>query len=149
MNQLLEWSPLIVFFVVFKLKGIYWATGSLMVVCTAVMLVHRFRAGRFKPMHVITVAVLLVLGSATLFLHDKRFIQMKPTVLLALTAALFLGSTVGFNWMKRLPCRKIVAEPSTSKMATVMTCMGLKLPARKRCTSMTAVQTTMSAPVAQ
>jgi intracellular septation protein len=94
MNQLLEWSPLIVFFVVFKLAGIYWATGSLMVVCTAVMLVHRFRAGRFKPMHVITVAVLLVLGSATLVLHDKRFIQMKPTVLLALTAAVFLGSTV-------------------------------------------------------
>jgi intracellular septation protein len=94
MNQLLEWSPLIVFFVVFKLAGIYWATGSLMVVCTAVMLVHRFRAGRFKPMHVITCAVLLVLGSATLLLHDKRFIQMKPTVLLALTAAVFLGSTV-------------------------------------------------------
>ena len=94
MNQLLEWSPLIVFFVVFKLKGIYWATGALMGVCTAVMLVHRFRAGRFKPMHVITFAVLLVLGSATLLLHDKRFIQMKPTVLLALTAAVFLGSTV-------------------------------------------------------
>ena len=66
MNQLLELSPLIVFFVVFKLAGIYWATGSLMVVCTAVMLVHRFRAGSFKPMHVITVAILLVLGSATL-----------------------------------------------------------------------------------
>jgi intracellular septation protein len=66
MNQLLELSPLIVFFVVFKLQGIYWATGSLMAVCTAVMLVHRFRAGSFKPMHVITVAVLLVLGSATL-----------------------------------------------------------------------------------
>jgi intracellular septation protein len=94
MNQLLELSPLIVFFVVFKLAGIYWATGSLMVVCTAVMLVHRFRAGSFKPMHVVTVAILLVLGSATLILHDKRFIQMKPTVLLALTAAVFLGSTV-------------------------------------------------------
>lgn len=94
MNQLIELSPLIVFFVVFKLAGIYWATGSLMVVCTAVMFVHRFRAGSFKAMHVITVAILLVLGSATIFLHDKRFIQMKPTVLLALTAAVFLGSTV-------------------------------------------------------
>jgi intracellular septation protein len=94
MNQLLEWSPLIVFFVVFKLAGMYWATGALMVVCTAVMLVHRFRTGRFKSMHVVTVAVLLVLGSATLLLHDERFIQLKPTVLLALTALVFLGSTV-------------------------------------------------------
>ena len=33
MNQLLEWSPLIVFFLVFKLFGIYWATGALMVAC--------------------------------------------------------------------------------------------------------------------
>jgi intracellular septation protein len=94
MNQVLEWSPLIVFFVVFELFGIYWATAALMVVCTVVMIAHRMRTGRFKTMHVITVGVLLVLGSATLLLHDKRFIQWKPTVLLALTAVAFLGSSV-------------------------------------------------------
>ena len=94
MNQLLDWSPLVVFFVVFKLLGIYWATAALMLVCCAVMIVHRLHAGRFKTMHVITVAVVLVLGAATLGLHDKRFIQWKPTVLLALTALAFLGSTV-------------------------------------------------------
>jgi len=92
MNQILEWSPLIVFFVVFKVFGIYWATGSLMVVCTVVMLVHRLRAGSFKPMHVVTVGVLAVLGTATLLLHDKRFIQLKPTVLLGVGAIAFLGS---------------------------------------------------------
>jgi intracellular septation protein len=94
MSQLLEWSPLIVFFVVFKLWGIYWATGALMIVCTLVLFAHRMRSGRFKPMHVVTVLVLSVLGSATLLLHDKRFIEWKPTVLLALAAAAFLGSTV-------------------------------------------------------
>jgi intracellular septation protein len=94
MNQLLEWSPLIVFFLVFKLFGIYWATASLMLICTMVALAHRLRAGRFKTMHVVTVAVVLLLGSATLWLHDRRFIQWKPTVLLALTAAAFLLSTV-------------------------------------------------------
>jgi intracellular septation protein len=94
MDQLLEWSPLLVFFVVFELFGIYWATAALMLVYTVVMLVHRKRSGRFKPMHVITVSVLLVLGTATLLLHDKRFIQWKPTVLLALTAVAFLGSSV-------------------------------------------------------
>jgi intracellular septation protein len=94
MNQVLEWSPLIVFFVVFELFGIYWATAALMLVCTGVMFAHRMRAGRFKPMHVITVAVVLVLGTATLLLHDRRFIQWKPTVLLALTAVAFLGSSI-------------------------------------------------------
>jgi intracellular septation protein len=94
MNQLLEWSPLIVFFIVFKLFGIYWATASLMITCVALMTIHRVRSGRFKTMHVVTAGVALILGAATLLLHDKRFIQWKPTVLLGLAALAFLGSTV-------------------------------------------------------
>jgi intracellular septation protein len=94
MNQLLEWSPLLAFFVVFELFGIYWATGALMVACVVVLIVHRHSAGKYKTVHVITVVVVLVLGTATLLLHDKRFIQWKPTVLLGLTALAFLGSSV-------------------------------------------------------
>jgi intracellular septation protein len=112
MNQLLEWSPLAVFFVVFEIFGIYWATAALMLVCTVVMFVHRLRAGRFKPMHVVTVAVLLVLGTATLLLHDKRFIQWKPTVLLALTAAAFLGSLgIGRQPLARRMLESVFNEP--------------------------------------
>jgi intracellular septation protein len=92
MNQLLEWLPLIVFFVGFKLLGIYWATAALMAACLLQLIVHRLRTGKFKTMHIITVVVVLLLGSATLLLHDRRFIQWKPTVLLALAAAAFLGS---------------------------------------------------------
>ena len=94
MNQLLEWLPLIVFFVGFKLLGIYWATAALMIACVLQLAVHRLRTGEFKTLHIITVAVVLVLGSATLLLHDRRFIQWKPTILLALAAAAFLGSMV-------------------------------------------------------
>jgi intracellular septation protein len=93
MTQLLEFSPLIVFFAVFEWKGIYWATAALMIACVLLMTVHRLRTGRFKTMHVITAAVALILGAATLWLHDSRFIQWKPTVLLGLTAIAFLGST--------------------------------------------------------
>ncbi len=92
MNQLLEWSPLIVFFVVYKLAGIYWATAALMLACVLQLVIHRLTTGKFKTMHIVTVAVVLVLGSATLLLHDRRFIQWKPTVLLGLAAAAFLGS---------------------------------------------------------
>jgi intracellular septation protein len=92
MNQLLELSPLIVFFVAFELLDIYWATAALMLACVLVLVVHRLRTGTFKTMHIITAAVVVVLGAATLLLHDRRFIQWKPTVLLALTAGAFLGS---------------------------------------------------------
>jgi len=112
MNQLLEWSPLIVFFLAFKLFGIYWATASLMLVCSVVLLAHRLRAGSFKTMHIVTVAVALILGTATLILHDKRFIQWKPTVLLALTAAAFLGSMViGKQPLARRMLEGVFSEP--------------------------------------
>src|SRR5271154_66233 len=94
MNQLLEFSPLIVFFAAFEFLGIYWATAALMIACVMVMVLHRLRSGHFKTMHIITTVVVVVLGAATLLLHDRRFIQWKPTVLLTLTAAAFLGSMV-------------------------------------------------------
>jgi intracellular septation protein len=112
MMQLLELSPLIVFFLVFKLYDIYWATAALMLVCFLVMIVHRWRTGRFKPIHVVTVAVLAVLGTATLLLHDKRFIQWKPTILLALTAAAFLGSgAIGKEPLARRMLEGVFEEP--------------------------------------
>lgn len=112
MNQIIEWSPPIVFFAVFELAGIYWATAALMVAYTAVLFAHRLRTGRFKTMHVITVTVLMLLGGATLLLHDKRFIQWKPTVLLGLAAAAFLGSSVvGRRPLARRMLESVFSEP--------------------------------------
>jgi intracellular septation protein len=92
MNQLLEFSPLIVFLAVFEWKGIYSATAALMIACVLLLVIHRLQTGKFKTMHIVTVAVVLVLGSATLWWHDSRFIHWKPTVLFALAAIAFLGS---------------------------------------------------------
>jgi intracellular septation protein len=112
MNQLLEFSPLIVFLVVFELFGIYWATGALMIACVLQLLIHRLRAGEFKLMHVITVAALLPLGTATLLLHDSRFIHWKPTVLLGIGAAAFLGSTfIGKQPLARRMLEGVFNEP--------------------------------------
>ena len=112
MNQLLEWSPLVVFFVVFKLYGIYWATGSLMVTTVALMSSHKLRMGRYKKMHIVTAGVVLVLGTATLLLHDKRFIQWKPTVLLGFAAVAFLVSTfIGRRPLARRMLESVFSEP--------------------------------------
>jgi intracellular septation protein len=112
MNQLLEWLPLLVFFVGFKLLGIYWATAALMVACALQLVVHRLRTGKFKTMHIATTVVVLVLGAATLLLHDRRFIQWKPTVLLALAAAVFLGSmAIGKQPLARRMLEAVFDEP--------------------------------------
>jgi intracellular septation protein len=123
MNQLLELSPLIVFFAVFEWKDIYWATAALMIACVLLLVVHRLRTGKFKTMHVVTAAVVLILGSATLLLHDRRFIQWKPTVLLALTAIAFLGSMfIGKQPLARRmfgPAFEGTLQVSTREWATI------------------------------
>jgi intracellular septation protein len=112
MNQLLEWTPLIVFFVGFKVLGIYWATAALMIACVLLMVVHRWQSGKFKTMHIITAVVVVLLGSATLLLHDRRFIQWKPTVLLSLAAVAFLGSMViGKQPLARRMLEAVFKEP--------------------------------------
>ena len=112
MNQLLEWSPLIVFFVGFKVLGIYWATAALMIACVLLMIVNRLQTGKFKTMHVVTAIVVVVLGSATLLLHDRRFIQWKPTVLMSLASAAFLGSMfIGTQPLARRMLEAVFKEP--------------------------------------
>src|SRR6202795_4465767 len=112
MNQLLEFSPLVVFLVFFEFLGIYWATAALMVACVLQLIVHRLRSGKFKPMHVISVAVVLPLGAATLLLHDHRFIQWKPTVLLGIGAAAFLASMfIGKQPLARRMLESAFKEP--------------------------------------
>jgi intracellular septation protein len=112
MSQLLEWSPLIVFFIAFKVLDIYWATAALMIACVLLLVVHRVRTGKFKTMHIITAAVVVLLGTATLLLHDKRFIQWKPTVLLGLTSAAFLGSMlIGKQPLVRRMLEAVFEEP--------------------------------------
>lgn len=112
MLQLLEWSPLIVFFVGFKLLGIYWATAALMAACLLLLVVHRMQTGKFKTMHIVTAAVAVVLGSATLLLHDARFIQWKPTMLLGFAAVAFLGSMViGKQPLARRMLESVFPEP--------------------------------------
>jgi intracellular septation protein len=112
MNQLLEWSPLLVFFVVFKLYGIYWATAALMAASVALLSIHKLRTGRYKKMHVVTAVVVLILGTATLLLHDRRFIQWKPTVLLGFAGLAFLASAfLGARPLARRMLEAVFSEP--------------------------------------
>jgi intracellular septation protein len=112
MNQLLEFSPLIVFFVAFKTLDIYWATAALMSACVLLLVINRLRTGKFKTMHIITALVVVVLGTATLLLHDRRFIQWKPTVLLGLTAVAFLASMfIGKQPLVRRMLESVFEQP--------------------------------------
>jgi intracellular septation protein len=113
---LLEFLPLLLFVVAYYLKGIYVATGTLMVSMVALLGIDWLRKRRIPPMHAISTVLVLLFGSATLLLHDQRFIQWKPTVFFWLAGLAFLGST----WVGREPLAQRLMAPALGENAAAV-----------------------------
>lgn len=92
MKLLFDFFPVLLFFITFKMYGIYFATGIAIVASflqvALFWLIHR----RFDKMHVITMFLILILGGATLFFRNPVFIKWKPTGIYWATALGFLIS---------------------------------------------------------
>lgn len=92
MKFLSDFFPILLFFIAYKLYGIYVATAVAIASSFVQVGVHWLRHRRFENMHLITLVLLVVLGGATLILQDRAFIMWKPTAINWLFAAVFLGS---------------------------------------------------------
>jgi intracellular septation protein len=92
MQALLEFAPLVAFFVAYRVWGLYTATAVLMAAMVILLIVDYLRLRRIPPMHVLSAVLVFLFGSATLLLHDLRFIQWKPTVFFWLASLAFLAS---------------------------------------------------------
>ena len=92
MKLLADFFPIIVFFIFYKLYGIYVATAAAIIVSILQMGVYWFKHRKFETMQVTTLILIVVLGGATLLLHDPIFIKWKVSVVYWLFAIIFLGS---------------------------------------------------------
>ena len=92
MKLLFDFFPILLFFICYKLFGIYYATAVAMIASVFQVVFFRIKHQHFEKMHVISLVLILVLGGATLFLHDPWFIKWKPTGVYWLTAIVLLGS---------------------------------------------------------
>jgi len=92
MKFLADFFPVIVFFVAYKVSGIYVATAAAIAASLAQVGWSLLRRGRVETMHLITMVLLLVFGGMTIALHDPIFVMWKPTLVNWLFAAAFLGS---------------------------------------------------------
>jgi intracellular septation protein len=97
MKFLFDLLPVILFFVGFKLYGIFAAT-AIAIAATLLMIVYaKIRHGKIEKMLLINGAVISILGGITLLLHDKTYIMWKPTVLYWLLASVLLVSNLFFK----------------------------------------------------
>lgn len=88
----LDYVPLFVFFIGYKLFGILAGTAIFMVVITIALVVSKFAVGRISTMTWLSAVLILIFGGLTLYTGEISFIQMKPTIIYAiLSIALFGG----------------------------------------------------------
>ena len=119
MKQLLDFFPLLLFFVLYKFyldlpadviiainawlplmeltpgepgDAIYLATLAAILVTLVQVVAAALVVKKIEKMPIITLALLVVFGGATIALKDPLFIQWKPTVINWLFALVFLGS---------------------------------------------------------
>jgi len=98
---LLDFGPLLVFFLVYKVSshaGAFASTraainGTLafMVAVLVSVAVSRWRLGRVSPMLWLSAILVVGFGALTVYFNDERFIQLKPTIIYGAFAALLIG----------------------------------------------------------
>ncbi|PIE24919.1 MAG: septation protein A [Neptuniibacter caesariensis] len=93
MKLLLDFLPIIIFFVVYKATNdIILATAILIPATLLQMLYTWLKTRTIEKMQLVTLFLVILLGGATILFQDKTFIQWKPTVVNWLFGIAFLGS---------------------------------------------------------
>jgi intracellular septation protein len=97
MKFLFDLFPVILFFIAFKVAGIYVATGVAIAATFAQIGWLKLRGRKVDAMLWISLAIIVVFGGATLAFQDETFIKWKPTVLYWLFAAVLAGGVLFFR----------------------------------------------------
>jgi intracellular septation protein len=104
MKLLLDFFPIALFFVTFKVAGIFYATAVAMVATLLQIGWMYKKTGHVETMQWISLGVIVLFGGATLLTQDETFIKWKPTILYALMGGALLIGQVFFkrNFLKNL-----------------------------------------------
>lgn len=104
MKLLFDFLPVLLFFVAFKLYGIYAATATAIVASLIQIVWLRVRGRPIETLQWVSLAIIVVFGGLTLLLQDETFIKWKPTVLYLAFAAILVGGKVlaGRNFIHSL-----------------------------------------------
>ena len=92
MKILLDFFPVIVFFVLYKIFGIYVGTAGLMISSVFQIVLLKIRYGKVEFMYKLSFVLIIVFGAVTLIFHNVMFLKWKITVLNWLLGIVFLGS---------------------------------------------------------
>lgn len=97
MKQLLEFIPLILFFVVYKLAGVRDAAIVLVIATMIQMIILKWKFGKVEKQQIIMATAVVFFGILTAYFDDIKYLQWKVTIVNALFAAVLLIAQFGFK----------------------------------------------------
>jgi len=92
MKLLIDFFPVILFFIAYKLYGIYAATAVAIAASFLQVGYGWLRNRHVENMHLVTLVILVVFGGLTILLQDRTFIMWKPSVINWLFGIVFIAS---------------------------------------------------------
>ena len=87
----LDFGPLLIFFLAYKMGGVFVGTGVFMVAILVAVLIAKLVLGKVTPMLWTSAILVIGFGGLTIYFHDPKFIQLKPTLIYALFAIILFG----------------------------------------------------------
>ncbi len=103
MKALMEYVPLIAFFIVYKTVDIYWAAGALVVGMLLMMGIQVAMKEAIKKSTIAMFIFALIMAVLTIVFRDEAFLKWKFTVIYGMFGAVLLTSryVVGSNLIKK------------------------------------------------
>ena len=92
MKFLLDFGPIVLFFIVYKYYGLYAAIYAMIASTFVQIMYSRVTTGKFVTSQVLTFALLVVFGGISIVLRDPAFVMWKVSVLYLIFAAVLIGS---------------------------------------------------------
>jgi intracellular septation protein len=101
---IVDFLPLLVFFIAYKYFDIYVATGATIAATLAQVAYLKITGQKVEAMHWLGLVIVVVFGGLTIWLKDQTFIQWKPTVLYWTFAVILIGGKIitGKNYLRSL-----------------------------------------------
>lgn len=97
MKQLLDFIPLVIFFVVFKMSDIYDGVAALMISSTIALLLTWLIYKKIEKIAIFAYLMIIIFGALTLYFRNDAFIKWKVTILYLLFALILLVSQFMFK----------------------------------------------------
>ncbi|MGF1549369.1 MAG: inner membrane-spanning protein YciB [Sphingomonadaceae bacterium] len=98
---LLDFGPLLSFFIAYQLWGVIVGTAAFMVAILVAVAVSLVKLGRVSAMMWLSAVLVIGFGGLTIWLNDPKFIQLKPTLIYAgFSLLLFFGLATGRPLLK-------------------------------------------------